>query len=329
VYFGSPSPGTGGGYTDTGQLIFGTLTYTPVTVGGKTAIELLVRNDGGQSLNKVKFAGGMAADLKPYNPLYPRPDLDGIPGPDPSFPANTSVAAIYPQAAGTSCDPSSGASIECSVGTLAAGAFATFIIVISPPATAGLHKMWLTISWNEGWSSTGSNADYQFATAAINVGGATCVGASGYFLADEDVSIGNSGPATCPQQTTIETGSVGGNGTFANVTIADSTACPPGYKCFGKASNVTVFGGEPVDGGVEWTVRWEPLPVNGQPKGVIHFGDTYPTDPSAFDPILFNKQGECTATKLTECWTSIDSTRTYFEATFVTASNGGVRGTLK
>src|SRR5512134_2732677 len=74
VYFGSTGTGgSGGGYDDNGDLVFGTLTNTRVTLGGKSATVLVIRNDDNQTLNHVKVAGGTAADGKPYNLAFDKP----------------------------------------------------------------------------------------------------------------------------------------------------------------------------------------------------------------------------------------------------------------
>jgi hypothetical protein len=331
IYLGSPD-GTGGGFNTDGSLIFGTLTNTAVTVGGKTATVLLVRNDGGQTLNHVKIAGGALADGKPYNPRFPQPSGS-------SLPANASFAAVLPQTTGITCDPSSGASFECSLGTLAAGASASFLIVITPPATAGDYGYWFTGSWNEGWSSTGTNADYQFATGTIHLKAGSCSGGtSSYFLSGESVGLNDGSTDQCQSQdASVASGdTLTGNGGFASLLI-DTTygaTCPTGYKCYGKTVSASILGGVAVPGGVQWTVTWYGTKSMG---GVIHFLDTYdasdPDHKNDFKAIPFTKALKCSATLTSNCWVSVTASKgnanpLTFTAVFITPNNGKGGGFL-
>ena len=330
VYFGSPvvDGGTGGGYDASGAPISGTLSpLNSVTSGSAVAVRVRVANDGKQTLNKVSFLGGALADGAAYNPLFPKPS-------DPSLDSDLRFLASYPLNGAPACDPvpASGLQLRCYLGTLASGASAEYLVVIGTSSGAiDAQPFWLTASWNEGWSTTGTNADYQFAVGSVLVGEASCVEAAGYFLANSAVAIGNTGLSGCTQQTTVQTAAVGGIGTFAKVKVGGGTptSCDAvGLRCFGDDSSVTVYGGNPVGGGVLWTIRWDPLTINGKPKGVVHFLDAYYKGvTSAWVYISFSKQNECNeTTTVINCWTSIDAGKTYFEASFRTPSNGGARG---
>lgn len=318
VYFGSPT-GTGGGYTASGDLVFGTLTNTRVTANNKTAVILLLRNDDNQTLNHVKVAGGDAADTKPYNLGFSKPGGDSLPS------ALTFAAVtILSGPAGATCDTNTSVSFECNVGTLAAGASASFLIVIKTPNSAATYPYWFTGSWNEGWSSTGTNADYNFATGSLVVEANSCAGGTAsWFLGDENVNLGDGGATCNNQDAVIKSGAaLGGNGGFASVAV-DSTfavTCPAGYKCFGNTVSVSVTEGNPVAGGVEWTVTWYGTKTI---KGVIHFADDYATS-GLYTAIPFTRQNKCSDTKLTDCWKSVVTTSkpASVTAVYVTASNG-------
>ncbi len=325
LYFGSPEAdgGTGGGYTATGGLLSGDLVaLNSVTAGGAIAVRVLLRNDGNQTLNKLAFIGGSLADNAAYNTLYPKPTYN-------SLDSNLSFLAVYPLDGAPTCATVEPNEIRCNVGTLSSGDAAAYLVVIkTTSAASGALPFWLTASWNEGWSTTGNNADYAFAEGSVLVGAASCSEVASYFLANANVNITNTVISGCAQQTTITTAPLGGVGTFANIKVGGATPCAAvGLRCFGNDSTVSVYGGQAVAGGIEWTMRWEPLQINGKPKGVVHFLDAYYTgDSSAWVFISFNRQSECKTTTSTDCWTKITSTKTYFEVTFRTASNGGARG---
>jgi hypothetical protein len=306
VYFGSPisEGGTGGGYNTDGSLIHGTLKNTPVTANNKTAVFLEIANKDNQTLNHVKVAGGDAADGKSFNPSFLPPAGD-------SLPDDLSLAAvsILSGPAGTTC-ASSATSFECNVGTLSANASALFLIVIKAPNAEASYPYWFTGSWNEGWSSTGNNADYNFAKGTITVAADSCAGGTAsWFLGTEPVVLGDGGGTCFGANAGIKSGAALGqdpafaNGGFASVVVDNGPAvpCPAGFKCFGSTVSVTIISGNPVPGGVEWTVTWEGTKTL---KGVIHYGDAYPTDPNDFVAIAFTKANKCTATKTTDCWKS-------------------------
>lgn len=317
VYFGSPESvdGSGGGRDDNGNLVSGDLRFTSVTVGGRTSVQVLIRNDGGQTLNHIKFAGGSVADALPYNAQFPPPAL-------PSLSGGASFTAIFPDAG---CDPAAGDGILCDVGSLRAGDSALYTIVITPPASPGTYHVWLTASWNEGWSTTGTNADYQFAEGDIVVGPGGCSVAN-YFLPAEAVALTNTG--TCQNQSaSIGSGSeVGGIGSHATLGIDDGflAGCPSGFRCYGSTVDVSVLGGVVVPGGIEWTLYWEGI---RSLTGVIHFGDDYATDPTDFTVIPFKRQFLCSASRTVDCWKTTSSSKgnanpLWFRATFVTPDNG-------
>ena len=329
VYFGSPT-GTGGGYSPNGDLVFGTLTETDVTQGNKTAVVLNIENRDNQTLNHVKVAGGDAADAKPTNPTFSKPTTGD------SLPSALSIAklTILSGPAGTTCPTDTSVSFECNIGTLAPGQAASFLIVIQTPNTPASYNYWFTGSWNEGWSTTGNNADYNFATGTIDVLASSCAGGtSSWFLGNEKVNLTDGAVSCNNQDALIKSGkngnvNLGGNGGFATVKIGGSQTglCPAGFKCFGNTVDVSILGGLPVPGGVEWTVTWFGTKTI---KGVIHYGDSYPTNPNDFTVITFNRQSQCSATKLTDCWVSplvTTNKPASVTAVFVTAGNGRAGG---
>jgi hypothetical protein len=319
VHFGSPDA-FGGGYDADGDLIFGELTNTRVTANNKTAVFLLIRNDDGQQLNHVKVAGGAAADGKPYNPVFNKPLGT-------SLPAGASFAAVTVLSgpAGIACSTNNSASFDCLVGSLGPNDSALFLIVIKAPATEGANPYWFTASWNEGWSSTGSNADYNFAVDNLDVEANSCAGGTAsWFLGNEAVDLGDGGTTCFNQDANVKSGAaLGGNGGFATVAVDNgfTVNCPAGFRCFGNTISVSILGGATVPGGVEWSGTWLGTKTI---KGVIHFGDNYATNPNDFVVIAFTKQNKCSATKTFDCWKSVTTTNrpASVTAVWVTDSNG-------
>lgn len=323
IYFGTPESlgGSGGGFDGDGNPVSGTLVFSPVTTGGNTVVTLLVRNDGNQTINHIKFAGGAAADGLPYNDAYPAPAPPSLGG--------GTIAAIFPSAG---CDPAGGSSLMCSVGTLASGASATYTIVITPPAIAGPYHVWFTASWNEGWSSTGSNADYVFAEGDIVVATADCdTPTANYFLPGQTVGLAS----VCPgQAASVSSGALGGIGGFGQLGIdaGFEAGCPApaGSTCYGATVDAVISDGSPVPGGVQWTVTWYGIKSL---KGVIHFHDDYDAidNPDAYDVIPFSKKFQCSDKLTTNCWIDTTSSKgnadpLTFEAVFVTPNNGRAGG---
>lgn len=343
VDFGSP--GAYGGDVSGTTLIPGALVFSPVTASsdashpGRTAVQVEIHNAGGQTLNHVKFAGGDVADVLPYNPDFtvqgtdpPAPHPSG-----PSFPTDTSLNAVFPP---TGCSYTSGG-VLCDVGTLAANTSKTYTLVFTPPQTAGeVRHIWLTASWAEGWSSSGTNADYAFAEGDIHVAAAGCTTpTSSYFLPNEIVGLA-SGLQTCDQAQTANVGSgkkldPNGFGTFAQVGVDSNVAtdwCPTGfsYTCYGSTVSVEILSGDPVPGGVLWTIKWYGTKSLG---GVVHFWDSYdasdPLHSADYTTIPFTKKFQCSASRTTDCWVSGsllaskgNADPLWFQATFVTANNG-------
>ena len=323
VYFGTPTNlgGDGGSVGDTG-LSYGRLAgETKVTAGGRTMVTVLLENKDNQTLNHVKFAGGTTADAKPDNPTFLTPSGT-------SLPASATIAAVVPSLGTTTCTPLPAAGFECLVGQLAANSSVTFQVVINAPAETGDYPYWLTGSWNEGWSSTGANADYNFATGTLKVLEATCAnGQANWFLGNESVGLGDGSADPCENQSaSVASGDLlGGIGGFAAVNIdSASITCPAGFKCFGKPVSVSILNGVSVPGGVQWTIRWFGTKTL---KGVIHYGDNYnPTDPNTFDVIPLTKQNKCTV-KPTDCWESVETSHAkvmpaWIEVVFMTDANG-------
>ena len=301
----------------------GLLTYTPVTLGGRTAVEVVIANAGGQTLTHVALLGGVLAE-QASNPLSPPP-------PGPSLLSGASYAASYPLGAcSISGVVAAGDSIACPIGTLVAGASVTLRIVIAaPPAVSPSYSSWLAVHLDEGTSSNGANTDTFFASGPLAVGPASCNSVSSYFLDTEAVVISNQATATpCLQATTISGPTFSTEGAFASVGTRQTTDCPPGYSCFGLLSLANLNDGQMPSGTfVTWDIVWSSTILSGRPKGFIHFLDQPdPVTGLTYAVISFKRSSACATASQTNCWVALNATSTSFEVILRTPSNGSGRG---
>jgi hypothetical protein len=327
VYFGSPAPDGTGGNTLGTPIVYGTLGgETKVTEGGRTAVKVLIKNNDNQTLNHVKFAAGTNADAKPDNATNTTPSGTSLPQDADGNPLAT-IATVFSDSSATTCTPTTlpASGVDCELGQLVTGASVTLTVIINVPAAKGNYSYWVTGSWNEGWSTTGTNADYNFATGTLKVLESNCGnGQSSYFLPTEPVALtdGGSTDQCATQDAAIQSGlALGNKGGLAQVAIDSANiTCPAIYKCFGKPVSVSILGGNSVPGGVQWTVTWFGIKTL---KGVLHVSDSGTT----FTPIYLTKAYKCTDTLLRDCWktvtTSVGNAKPAFvTVVFVTDSNG-------
>jgi hypothetical protein len=326
VSFGSPGQ-DGGGYEPDGTLRHGVLSNTTVTAGGNTAITVRLENKSGSTLNKVKIAGGTIADEKPYNPLFPAPIV-------PSLPSDATYAAVVPLLGTATCDPNISTSFQCDFGNLAANRAVELLIVIAAPATEGDYPYWVTGSWNEGWSSTGSNADYNFAEDDLDVLAASCDnGTASWFLGNQPIVLDDGtqgsctvsgGPATA-QEARVASGAnlPSGNGGLATMAIEGSfnVTCPKSYRCLGHTITATILGGDNAPGGVRWTAKWYGTKTL---SAVAHFRSD-----GKVDIIPLTKKFQClsTPTLVSNCWEEITTSGgkekpAWIQVIWITDTNG-------
>lgn len=324
VFFGTDGL-FGGGYTADGNLEFGQLSNTRVTTGGKSKIDVLIRNDDGQTLNHVRIAGGDETVALSFNPALNKPAGTSL--------GDASIAFFEltdgPAGAGCTWDA---AGFFCDIGSLAAGGSATFTIVLNAPASPGLHPYWFTASWNEGWASTGTNADYNFAVDNLDVEEANCTnGTASWFLSGETLNLndGDTSPNPCVNgSASVRSGAALTNSGYAQVKFdASAAVCPTELDadCFGRTVDVQILGGTSIPGGVIWTVQFVGTKTL---TGIVHYGDDYdPDDDTTYDLIPLSKKFKCSATLTTNCWNSVTPSAgkvkpVYVIVEFVTAGNG-------
>jgi hypothetical protein len=301
----------------------GKLFPTTVTVpeSGKgpyaTKFEVQILNGGGQNLSNIVVT--INADVQGSAAL------------------TLNTAGIYDPDGGTDADncTTSGDTVTCTYPGLPAGTHRTVAVVVNVTSAYVITTPKPLFSANVTTNNeNGSNTQSFNATSgSFGVSAAGCSGTASWFLGTQKVNLEDGGTSCSGQDAVVTSGrngdvALGGNGGFATVQIGgDQTGlCPAGYRCYGKTVDVSILGGNPVPGGVQWTITWNGIKTI---KGVIHYGDSYPTNPNDYTVITFNKQGQCSTTKLTDCWVSplvTTSKPASITATIVTAANGKTGG---
>ncbi len=328
VEFGSPAAGS-------------SLTFTDVTAGGATAVDVVLRNLGPQMLTHVRLSGGVEAPTS-FNPRSAPPFCTvtgGTVNCPASLPSGSHYLAVYVSSTSTgaaTCSLTHPAvtgfdGLVCSVGKLGAGQFVQLRVVISPPSTPGSVPLWLAAQLDEGSSNKGSNTDLFTAAGSVNVQAPTCTLAATYFVSTSAVSLTNDpGTLGCSQKTTIQGPSFSQRGAFARLLFdPGSTQCPTSFVCIGGLSIASVNDGVAGSDAIVWTIRWDSSLYDDPPTGVIHFLDTYNsvTAPTDFVEIDFHAAHQCpTPTSGTNCWTVYNVQPTFTEASFRTPTNGSAKG---
>jgi hypothetical protein len=364
VYFGSarcpdgitacPSPdgwpfaypyGTGGGYKTATRTIAGQNSFSPVTAGGSTVTDIVVKNITAKPLTNLVVKGGTTAPTRVPRKSVPKMPARPVPSDPtlckwatgkciPSLPAGLDYQAveILDNAASLPVDCSLSATpglaadlydgLACTIGTVPAGASVTLRIVVAT-TTPGTFQPWFSVRFFEPYDD--GDYDLFMTYGKLTVGQPSCSGVSSYVPGGKALSLSNAdvsplcgtaggGGAATSQSTTISTDGTFPKGVFASVGNVDSDQCLASVTCFGQLSVAHVAGGAAIPGGLTWTITWaaDLLPPDedgdhddARPKGVIHFLDGYPADPNAFEQIKFRHSTKC-GTEITGlCWVSL------------------------
>lgn len=320
VYFGSPSSDLANCDPVTGYC---PLTNSLVTQGSATAIPVVIRNEGGQTLNHVVVYGGAVADLNAgTNALFPPPA-------GPSLPAGDSFAAVY----GTSlCTISAvnapGDSLSCSIGQMRKYSSISFTVVVNVNAT-GSTAPWLMVGMNEGSSSTGSNEDTFYAVGSYNDAPAPSCSLVATYAQNVNLST-RTIAGGCAQAASLSSATTFAGGTVVQVGLDPSnTWCPSAIKtCMAGLSIANVDNGSTLSSYLAWDITWDPALLTTTPKGVIHFLDGYDpsTNPTAYVPIYFTGKYACKNASSTDCWVSAGYNASgLYEVVIRTSKNGGGR----
>lgn len=343
------SPVTAGGSTVTDIVV------TNITASSLTSVVV----KGG-----TKAPTRVARKSIPTKPAYPVPGDRALciwktRSCIPSLPAGLNYQAVeildntasLPVACTLSATPGLGADLynglACTIGTLPAGASVTLRIVVAT-TTPGTFQPWFSVRFVEPFDD--GDTDVFMTYGKLTVGQPTCGGVSSYVPGGKALSLSNTGvsplcgPAgtggpSSSQSTTISTGTSFPKGVFASVGNVDSDQCLTTVTCFGQLSVAHVAGGAAIPGGLTWTITWAAglLPHDedddhgdhddARPKGVIHFLDGYPGDPSAYEQIKFRHQYKCGAELTGLCWVSLTHDEAgNWTAVLQSPSNGSIKG---
>lgn len=273
----------------------GVLALTPVTAGGVTASDVIVKNIDNQTLTHVVVT---------------------IPAPTGGL---TVSGVIGPNAA--SCAPGESAPLVCEFGNLSKNQTRSFTVLFTASA-AGPASVSAVASFNESDNPNGSNGQIRSAVASATVldGGCDLVAT---FLppgqATKVVGTACGVSSSNPQATSVALpGSL-----VSAIRVAEeaSTLCAAGLECFGQASVADVA----VDGTytVTWTIRWQVAAnFNRNRFGILHF----PDGATAADLTLTYKKNLCKTAGQVSCIESLTLDGTTLTAVIRTRGNGSMRG---
>jgi hypothetical protein len=278
-----------------GDATNGVLNLTPVSVGGVTATNVIVKNTDNQTLTHVVLTfSAPVSGLTLSGDFGPNSDL---------------------------CNPGTSAPLVCDFGNLAKNATRTFTVTYDATA-AGNASIAATVTFNETKPNNGSNTHIDSIGGSVTVAASSCDSVATFFAPGK---LSNSVGTTCdlgtgnPQKTKVEIpGTVVSAVTVGEV---DSSLCADNLPCFGQASVADVA----VDGTylVRWTIEWVvDSNFNTQKFGVLHFADGATTP----NLNLTVKKNTCKNDTQVGCIESVTLVGTTLTAVIRTAGNGVMRG---
>jgi hypothetical protein len=284
----------------------GVLTLSPVTVGGTTATNVIVKNIDNQNLSHVVLTFPGAT-----------PDVGlSLSGwfPSGSFPTNAS-----------SCNPTATSSLVCDFGNLAAGQTRTLTVLYNATA-AGPGSISASITFNETRPNTGKNTHIE------PIGGTVTITDGGCDEVDTFLPPGHSDPVgtTCALgagnlQTTsvVVPGSVVSAIKVADQKDLNNDFCAYALGCFGQLSVANIATN--TDGTVIWTITWlVPSNFNASKLGILHF----PDNSTVPDLNITVKRNTCKTDAATGCFVpnSVTLSGTTLTAVIRTSGNGAMKG---
>ena len=290
----------GSGATD------GALSLTPVSSGQLTLVDVVVQNNGKQTLTSATLTMGAA-------PATPFPD---------------GVAAVHVLGANaSSCTIADGA-LTCAFGNLARDTSRSISVILTM-ANPGLTAVDATVKVAEQVNDKGANRDTFVASGSVMVSETGCDNRATFVPPGQAAKIGTS-DASCGGQSTILDIPAHDAGNVVQVAEVASNRCVPNRSCFGEESVAFVNAGAALTPYLTWTILWEVVPKNYNPRsGVVHFLDNgTPDDPSDDTAVVIpnTKQNACSASRIFDCvvsWTPVGDGGIMIVQT---ETNGAMRG---
>jgi hypothetical protein len=284
IYVGSGPVGTNPGL----------LTLSPVTTGGTTATNVIVKNIDNQTLSHVilTFAAPVAGLT-----------LSGVFGTDAS-----------------SCNPTATDPLVCDFGNLAKNQTRTFTVLYSA-TSAVAASISATITFNETRPNGGSNTHIEPIGGSVTITDGGCDAVATFLppgQVDKVVGTGCALSSSNPQITSISVPA----SVVSAIRVADEAPrpCPAGLTCFGEDSIADIA----IDttATVTWTITWlVPANFNIQKLGVIHYKDD-----GSLDFAITYKKNTCKTDTATGCFVSASLNGTTLTAVIRTSGNGAMKG---
>jgi hypothetical protein len=215
------------------------LSFTGVSAGNVTKTDIVVSNNGKQTLTSAHLLIGLA--------------------PASTLASDVTIAATFGAAGSMTCTKTS-TTLDCDLGSLTAkGPGKTRSISVAfTIGNSGSHTIDAAVKVAEAVQDVGSNANFSKAAGTFSADAASCDKAGTFLppgVTGSVLPVAADCSADDQRSALAFTENVGG----ALVTVDDSqtpTSCPTGYKCFGKEVSATVNGGATVSPYLIWLITY-------------------------------------------------------------------------
>jgi hypothetical protein len=273
----------------------GVLTLTPVSAGGTTVTNVIVKNIDNQTLSHV-----VLTFQAPATGL----SLSGWFG--------TNAA---------SCAPGASAPLVCDFGNLAKNQTRTLSVYYDATSAVAAHIS-AQISFNETKPNGGGNTHIEPIGGDVTVTNGGCnalatflpPGVAKTLLPDDGTACPND-----PQRSALIIPAAPGGNVATVDDNADATGCPSGYSCFGKAVSATVNDGATVSPYLTWQIFYPAATlgnINASKVAFVH--DT--------KVIQAGKKGACANAQSTDCIDRVEVTAAGATFFIRTPTNGLIKG---
>ena len=295
-----------------------------VSAGESFVVTVRVLNDGPQNINNVQLQIGL--DQFPLVDESYSSNVAEFPA---AFTGGTTVTDII--AGDDKCNPDpqpTTGPIVCNVGTLGKRKFfdATLLITTAVDLTSLPIKATVKVSENANDANNPGNSDTYAAEGVVSVDARDCTGIFGYLPAGQAKQIDTTGFLGTGCDQAIDLNVPAGQTTndaviftkLIETSATPTTYCVAGATCFGDSFEISVNGGDEVNGYFEVTFVWNDLPdfFNINKAGVVHDGTV----------IDATKKFECSAKKTVDCWTESVVSGDTWTFTIRLDENGFIRG---
>jgi hypothetical protein len=273
----------------------GQLTLTPVTVGGVTATNVIVKNIDNQTLTHVVVT---------------------LQAPTGGLTFADAIGGDSDECAATESSP-----LVCDFGNLARNQTRTFTALFNA-VSGDASQVSFSVTFNESNTPSGANSHVEPATATITPQAGGCDLVATFLPPGQVAKLVGTGCAVSssnPQTTAVLVpGSI-----QSTIRVAEETSglCPAGLECFGQDS-IADLG---TDGTytVIWTIQWQVASnFNINRFGILHFPDGSTTP----DLTLTYKKNICKTATATGCIESLTLDGTTLSGVFRTRGNGVMKG---